>query len=70
MDSSLNNEWHLTLSIHAPNDEVNEILTSLPQKLKKDPFPFQMDDVSFGLRRGARCFIEDEMGIGETTDVD
>ncbi|KAH9318525.1 hypothetical protein KI387_020294, partial [Taxus chinensis] len=64
--SSANKEWHPALSIHASDDEVNRLLASLPKNLKKGLLPFQMEGVKFGLRRGGRCLIADEMGVGKT----
>ena len=31
--------------------------------------PFQKDGVKFGLQRGGRCLIADEMGVGKTIQV-
>lgn len=67
--SSAKKKWHPILSNHASDDEVDRILAILPKKLKEDLLPFQMDGVRFGLRRGGRCLIADEMGVGKTVQA-
>eukprot|EP00850_Spirogloea_muscicola_P005681 SM000026S08930 [mRNA] locus=s26:539501:546330:- [translate_table: standard] len=40
--------------------------TRLPTKLSGALMPFQREGVLFGLRRGGRCLIADDMGVGKT----
>eukprot|EP00850_Spirogloea_muscicola_P002849 SM000011S19027 [mRNA] locus=s11:399749:406722:- [translate_table: standard] len=43
--------------------------TKLPTKLLGALMPFQREGVLFGLRRGGRCLIADDMGVGKTIQV-
>lgn len=43
--------------------EVDEVLSRMPQTLKKGLMPFQWEGVQFGLQCTARCLIGDEMGV-------
>jgi len=67
--SSANKEWAPTLPDHLSDDEVDSLLQKLPRKLKEELLPFQWDGVRFGLRRGGRCLIADEMGVGKTVQA-
>lgn len=67
--SSSNKEWAPTLPDHLSDDEVDRLLQKLPRKLKEELLPFQWDGVRFGLRRGGRCLIADEMGVGKTVQA-
>ncbi|KAG0605049.1 hypothetical protein M758_9G027500 [Ceratodon purpureus] len=51
---------------HITDSEVEELLLNLPPRLSKTLLPFQKDGVKFGLKRGGRCLIADEMGVGKT----
>lgn len=42
--------------------EVAELLSHMPETLKKGLMPFQWEGVRFGLQRHTRCLIGDEMG--------
>eukprot|EP01018_Ginkgo_biloba_P023300 Gb_30392 [translate_table: standard] len=64
--SSTNERWLPSLPNHISDDEVDRLLVKLPSKVKEELLPFQMDGVRFGVRRGGRCLIADEMGVGKT----
>jgi hypothetical protein len=49
-----------------PAHEVDERLDRLPRVLRAALYPFQLDGVRFGLARGGRCLIADQMGVGKT----
>ena len=49
-----------------PSHEVDERLDALPPVLLDALYPFQLEGVKFGLARGGRCLIADEMGVGKT----
>lgn len=38
----------------------------MPPSLERALLPFQRQGVRFGLERGGRCLIADEMGVGKT----
>ena len=50
-------------------EEVERQMGSMPPVLRKALLPFQVEGVRFGLRRGGRCLIADEMGVGKTIQV-
>ena len=43
-----------------------ERLDLLPRDLLSSLYPFQREGVEFGLERGGRCLIADQMGVGKT----
>ncbi|XAR50004.1 DNA helicase [Bertholletia excelsa] len=51
---------------HLSDEKVNELIRNLPKKMLESLLPFQLEGVTFGLRRGGRCLIADEMGLGKT----
>jgi SNF2 family DNA or RNA helicase len=54
---------------HITDSEVELLLLNLPPRLSKTLLPFQQDGVKFGLQRGGRCLLADEMGVGKTIQV-
>ena len=54
---------------HITDLEVEQLLLNLPPRLSKTLLPFQKDGVKFGLQRGGRCLLADEMGVGKTIQV-
>lgn len=52
-----------------PQDEVAQRYASLPPHLESALLPFQREGVRFGLERGGRCLIADEMGVGKTVQA-
>ena len=44
------------------DDQVDERLDRLPRTLRDALYPFQLDGVRYGLARGGRCLIADQMG--------
>jgi hypothetical protein len=50
----------------APPAEVAARLAAMPASLAAVLLPFQREGVRFGLERGGRCLIADEMGVGKT----
>ena len=54
---------------HVADTVVENLLQRLPLKLKHSLLPFQWEGVRFGLRRGGRCLLADEMGVGKTIQV-
>lgn len=54
---------------HNTDLEVEQLLLNVPPRLSKTLLPFQKDGVKFGLQRGGRCLIADEMGVGKTIQV-
>lgn len=54
---------------HVADTVVEYLLQRLPLKLKDSLLPFQWEGVRFGLRRGGRCLLADEMGVGKTIQV-
>ncbi|KAK8306221.1 hypothetical protein V6Z12_D03G113400 [Gossypium hirsutum] len=51
------------------SDDVDELITKLPETLLNSLLPFQLEGIKFGLRRGGRCLIADEMGLGKTVQA-
>eukprot|EP00899_Mesostigma_viride_P005787 jgi/Mesvir1/15209/Mv06441-RA.1 len=49
-----------------PPPQVDALLRNLPGSLRDALLPFQLEGVRYGLSRGGRCLIGDEMGIGKT----
>lgn len=54
---------------HLTDSEVDQLLLNLPQGLAKTLLPFQREGVKYGLQRGGRCLLADEMGVGKTIQV-
>ena len=54
------------ISILLSDDQVDERLDRLPRMLREALYPFQLDGVRYGLARGGRCLIADQMGVGKT----
>lgn len=48
------------------SDAINDRLDAIPKTLKESLYQFQRDGVLFGLQRGGRCLIADQMGVGKT----
>jgi len=48
-----------------PLDACEALLYHLPKGLRDTLLPFQREGVLYGLRRGGRCLIADEMGTGK-----
>ncbi|PKA61693.1 Molybdenum cofactor sulfurase [Apostasia shenzhenica] len=46
--------------------QVDDMFERMPRSLRDALLPFQLEGVRFGLRRGARCLIADEMGLWKT----
>lgn len=49
--------------------EAEELLGKLPPHLKESLLPFQKEGVKYSLKRGGRCLLADEMGVGKTIQV-
>ncbi|GAQ80637.1 SNF2 domain containing protein [Klebsormidium nitens] len=59
--------WRPLKSWHIGDEEVDALMEQgLPAGLRKTLLPFQWEGVRYGLRRGGRCLIADEMGVGKT----
>ncbi|KAJ0049423.1 hypothetical protein Pint_16189 [Pistacia integerrima] len=58
--------WNPCRPEHLSDEIVDEMLGKLPKRLFDVLLPFQLEGISFGLRRGGRCLIADEMGLGKT----
>ncbi|XP_057793198.1 protein FAR1-RELATED SEQUENCE 5-like [Salvia miltiorrhiza] len=54
---------------HLHDEKVDGLISELPIALLNALLPFQLDGVRFGLRRGGRCLIADEMGLEKTLQV-
>lgn len=54
---------------HISDFEVDQLLLNLPPSLAKTLLPFQKEGVKYGLQRGGRCLLADEMGVGKTIQV-
>lgn len=54
------------LSRKASDEEVRSGFEHIPDPLRKALMKFQEEGVKFGLARGGRVLIADEMGIGKT----
>jgi hypothetical protein len=52
-----------------PAEEVAARYAALPRALEAALLPFQREGVRFGLARGGRCLIADEMGVGKTVQA-
>ena len=50
----------------SPPDEVRARMERLPGVLRRALYHFQEEGVRFGLARGGRCLIADQMGVGKT----
>ncbi|CAM9559258.1 unnamed protein product, partial [Phaeothamnion confervicola] len=50
----------------AVETEVERQFAAIPARLREGLYPFQREGVQFGLRRGGRVLIGDEMGCGKT----
>ena len=50
----------------ASDEEVDDVMRKIPERLKRALFPFQEAGVRFGLKRRGRCLIGDQMGVGKT----
>lgn len=62
--------WRPLKSWHIGDEEVDALMEQgLPAGLRKMLLPFQWEGVRYGLRRGGRCLIADEMGVGKTIQV-
>ena len=62
-------QWTPFMPIHVSDIVVDELMQQVPSKLKSVLLPFQVEGVKYGLRRGGRCLIADEMGVGKTIQV-
>ncbi|XP_036396711.1 DNA annealing helicase and endonuclease ZRANB3 [Megalops cyprinoides] len=49
-----------------PENEQDNQLLNLPEKMRQRLMPFQREGVKFALARNGRCMIADEMGLGKT----
>lgn len=49
--------------------EVASRLARVPQALRARLLPFQVDAVRFGLKRGGRVLLADEMGVGKSVQA-
>ncbi|XP_069081160.1 DNA annealing helicase and endonuclease ZRANB3 isoform X1 [Pleurodeles waltl] len=47
-------------------NEADEDLSYLPEKIRQRLLPFQEEGIKFALKRNGRCMIADEMGLGKT----
>ncbi|XP_078537933.1 DNA annealing helicase and endonuclease ZRANB3 isoform X2 [Lissotriton helveticus] len=47
-------------------DENDEDLSYLPEKIRQRLLPFQEEGIKFALKKNGRCMIADEMGLGKT----
>jgi hypothetical protein len=62
--------WRPLRTGHIGDDEVDALMEQgLPRGLRRALLPFQWEGVRYGLRRGGRCLIADEMGVGKTIQV-
>jgi hypothetical protein len=52
-----------------PPDEVCAAYARMPAPLQRALLPFQREGVRFGLARGGRCLLADEMGVGKTVQA-
>ncbi|KHG21543.1 Zinc finger Ran-binding domain-containing 3 [Gossypium arboreum] len=59
-------QWRPCRPEHLSDEDVDELITKLPETLLNSLLPFQLEGIKFGLRRGGRCLIADEMGLGKT----
>ncbi|PRW44334.1 DNA annealing helicase and endonuclease ZRANB3 [Chlorella sorokiniana] len=50
-------------------DQAATLYAKLPPFLERALLPFQREGVRFGLARGGRCLIADEMGVGKTVQA-
>ncbi|NXI56037.1 ZRAB3 endonuclease, partial [Chloroceryle aenea] len=48
------------------SENVDAMLSFLPERLRKKLLPFQEKGIIFALKRSGRCMIADEMGLGKT----
>ncbi|KXZ49817.1 hypothetical protein GPECTOR_19g268 [Gonium pectorale] len=53
----------------ASASEVSARLARMPPSLRAALMPFQRQGVEFGVARGGRCLIADEMGVGKTVQA-
>ena len=58
-----------TLRTLPPADAVQQLYARMPPFLEAALLPFQREGVLFGLARGGRCLIADEMGVGKTVQA-
>jgi SNF2 family DNA or RNA helicase len=49
-----------------PSEVEASYVKGMPVSLAAALMPFQHEGVMFGLARGGRCLIADEMGVGKT----
>ena len=49
--------------------EVDRLYAKIPDLIRDAMFPFQREGVRFALRRGGRCLIGDQMGLGKTVQA-
>ena len=49
--------------------EVDRLYAKIPGSIRDAMFPFQREGVRFALRRGGRCLIGDQMGLGKTVQA-
>ena len=49
--------------------EVDRLYAKIPADVRDAMFPFQREGVRFALRRGGRCLIGDQMGLGKTVQA-
>ena len=49
--------------------EVDRLYAKIPRDVREAMFPFQREGVRFALRRGGRCLIGDQMGLGKTVQA-
>ncbi|KAG4155167.1 hypothetical protein ERO13_D03G095500v2 [Gossypium hirsutum] len=62
-------QWRPCRPEHLSDEDVDELITKLPETLLNSLLPFQLEGIKFGLRRGGRCLIADEMGLGKTVQA-
>ncbi|TYH80260.1 hypothetical protein ES332_D03G120800v1 [Gossypium tomentosum] len=62
-------QWRPCRPEHLSDEDVDELITKLPETLFNSLLPFQLEGIKFGLRRGGRCLIADEMGLGKTVQA-
>ncbi|KAH7280039.1 hypothetical protein KP509_37G049700 [Ceratopteris richardii] len=58
--------WIPFMPHHISDAAADELMQKLPCKLKETLLPFQLEGIKYGLRRGGRVLIADEMGVGKT----
>lgn len=58
-----------TLRPAVPPDEVTALYNRMPPWLESALLPFQREGVRFGLERGGRQLLADEMGVGKTVQA-